>query len=275
MGILSRRVMSSRARHLWHEAPLAPYSYGSISHEEPPASLETHAIYRLGLAYGRQIYPFRWYIIALWVVALLVSLPFASKISSVLTGGGYSFSGSESVQVETIAIDKLHQPPSQAEVVFHSANTPVSDPTYQSQVNDFISQARGFPNVASVNPGSVGLDGRTTFVVVNFTKDADAMQQQFGDFRARVASTASAGPAQIYITGNLAVYDEFNQIALQDTEHADVTALPIALVVLLIIFGTLIAAVMPLRAAWRRPAASSPTLRCSLSSLREPSPSPR
>src|SRR5262249_18989511 len=65
-------------------------------------SLEGHGLYRVGLAYGRLIHHLRWLVIALWIVAVGASVPFASQLGSVLTGGGYSFSGSDSVRVGDI-----------------------------------------------------------------------------------------------------------------------------------------------------------------------------
>ena len=35
--------------------------------------LETHTLYRLGLAYGRQVYRFRWFIIAFWVTPVMTA----------------------------------------------------------------------------------------------------------------------------------------------------------------------------------------------------------
>jgi RND superfamily putative drug exporter len=210
-----------------------------------PAALETHRMYRIGLAYGRQVYRLRWLILVLWVVALLVSLPFDSKISSVLKSGGYSFSGSDSVKVSDIAIQKLHQPPSQVLAVFHSNTAPVSDPAYQSEINALASRARALSDVTSVASGGVGKDGRTTYLIINLNKSADAIQQQFSDFRAALTGKPLIGPAQVYLTGDLAVYDEFNQLGQTETEQADGAALPIALVVLLIVFGSLVAAAMP------------------------------
>jgi len=209
-------------------------------------TLESHRIYRIGLAYGRQVYRFRWAIIALWAVSLLISLPFAAQISSALNSGGYAFSGSESVRVENIAIDKLHQPPSQVMAVFHAAATPVSDPAYQSEINEFIGRARAFSYVTSVTPGGVGKDGKTTYLVINLNQTPDYMQQHFSDFRAGLTGKPLTGPAQVYLTGDLAVYDEFTRIAQSDTEHADGAALPILLIVLLFVFGTLIAALIPI-----------------------------
>src|SRR5215472_12371930 len=100
------------------------------------ATLEMHSSYRIGLAYGRQVYRLRWIIIALWVVALFVSLPFAGKLSSVLKSGGYTFSSSDSVRVADITIQKLHQPPSQVIAVFHSTQATTTDPTYQSEMHE-------------------------------------------------------------------------------------------------------------------------------------------
>src|SRR5579875_1776847 len=78
--------------------------------EEPEriADHEAQGLYRIGLAYGRFIYRMRWLVLALWLGALVVSVPFAAQVSSVLTGGGYSFSGSESVHANNIISATLH-----------------------------------------------------------------------------------------------------------------------------------------------------------------------
>src|SRR5205809_1121132 len=130
------------------------------------STLESHGLYRLGLAYGRQVYRFRWFIIALWIIIVGVSIPFASQISSALQGGGYSFKDSESIRVDNLLTSKLHQPLTQALVVFQSTNTAVNDPAYQQEVQNFMSRARSFPNVTQVTQGGTGQDGRTTFVTL-------------------------------------------------------------------------------------------------------------
>jgi RND superfamily putative drug exporter len=192
------------------------------------------------------VYRWRWCIIVVWTLGLLVSLPFVVQLPSVLQGGGYSFSGSESVQVQNMVVEKLHQPPAQLMIVLQSAQTPVTNVAYQREINAVIAAARRFASGTTVVPGGVGPDGRTTYLVVNFTKSSSYVQGHLNDFRDALSSAATAGPAQFYLTGELAVYAEFNQIGQQDTEQADAIALPIALVVLLIVFGTVIAAVMPI-----------------------------
>src|SRR5579885_2603361 len=132
-----------------------------------PAALETHGIYRIGLAYGRQVYRFRWPIIVVWIIGLLISLPFDAQLSSVLKSGGYSFSGSDSVRVSNIVVDKLHQPQSQVLAVFHSASTPVSDPAYQSEINELTSRAKTLSYVTGIASGGIGQDGHTTYLIIS------------------------------------------------------------------------------------------------------------
>ncbi len=173
-------------------------------------------------------------------------MPFATRLPSLLSGGGFSVSGSESAQVSRELIEKLHVPPSTLTVVFHSATAHVSDPAYQQELTTAISNIRAFPHVMSVTQGGVGQDGRTTYVNVGFDQDENAMQRYVADFRARLESLANAHPAQVCLTGQLAVEDDLNTISLQDVERADTTVLPIALLILLVVFGTFSAALLPL-----------------------------
>ncbi|HXL37753.1 MAG TPA: MMPL family transporter, partial [Ktedonobacteraceae bacterium] len=207
------------------------------------STLESHGLYRLGLAYGRQVYRFRWFIIALWIIIVAVSIPFASQISSALQGGGYSFKDSESIRVDNLLTSKFHQPLTQALVIFQSTNSPVSNPAYQHEVQDFMAKARAFPNVTQVTQGGTGQDGRTTYVMVNFNQTEDKVETKVADFHKLLPTS---GPAKAYLTGDPAIFREITTTTQQDVEHAEIAALPIALLVLLVVFGTLIAAAMPI-----------------------------
>ena len=213
---------------------------------KPASSLESHGLYRLGLHYGRQVYRFRWLIIAFWVVVVIVSIPFAAKVGDVLQGGGYSYHKSESTRAENLISEKLNQPAAQLLVVFQSVHTPVNDPSFQKEVNDFISRARSFAHVTAVSQGDIGQDGRTTYVTVNFNIHSGTVEDRLDDFRKLLPGGAAGGPAQAYLTGNPPLDHDFTQITQQDTERAEFFALPLALLVLLVVFGTLVAAATPI-----------------------------
>ena len=213
---------------------------------KPASSLESHGLYRLGLHYGRQVYRFRWLIIAFWVVVVIVSIPFAAKVGDMLQGGGYSYHNSESTRAENLISEKLNQPAAQLLVVFQSAHTSVNDPSFQKEVNNFMSRARSFTHVTAVSQGDIGQDGRTTYVTVNFNIHSGTVEDRLDDFRKLLPGGLAAGPAQAYLTGNPPLDHDFTQITRQDTERAEFFALPLALLVLFVVFGTLVAAATPI-----------------------------
>ncbi|MFI5271476.1 MAG: MMPL family transporter [Ktedonobacterales bacterium] len=202
--------------------------------------------YRIGLGYGRLVYRLRWVILALWVAGLMVALPFASQVSSVLQGGGYSYDGSESARVDTVLKQTLHQNGTAAVVVFQSRDLPVSDQAYQDELRAFEAQARAFPHAGDVTRGGVGQDGRSTFMVIGLNESGAAAQAAMPALHALLPQS---GPAKAYLTGGPETQREFDTIVQHDVEHAELISLPIALIVLLIVFGTLLAAVMPLALA--------------------------
>src|SRR5262249_33538988 len=156
----------------------------------------------VGLAYGRFICRFRWIVLALWLVGLAVSVPFTAKLPSILTGGGYSFGGSESTRVNDVLSAKFNQSGPSLLVAFTATTASVSDPVYQAQIARATDAARAFPHVQSVTPGGVSKDGHTTYLVVAFNNGYSDVEQAVPDFKAEMPSGADAGPAKIYVTGS-------------------------------------------------------------------------
>lgn len=198
----------------------------------------------VGLTYGRQIYRFRWPVLLFWVVAFVVSLPFASRLPTVLIAGGFTADGSEAAQVADVMGQQLHVSPWPLLVLFHAEQASVHDPAYQKQVSDFIQHAASFEHVVGVMPPVPGKDGHTELVVVNMDHQVDAQLVQLLPAFHHLLSIA--GPAHGYITGTAVTYQSMAEISQQDVEHAELLVLPLSLLGLLLIFGTLCAALLPL-----------------------------
>src|SRR5262249_22770655 len=122
-------------------------------------------------------------------------------------------------------------------------DTAVSDPAYQAEVQGFISSMQGYPRVTNVTPGTVGQDGRTTYVTLQINgSDSDAEDTASGLKNV----LPKGGPAKVYLAGDAAVFSQINSITKSDLAQAEELTLPIAGVVLIFIFGTLVAAAIPL-----------------------------
>jgi RND superfamily putative drug exporter len=207
-----------------------------------PLDISTGARYRLGLRYGALVHRLRFVIVGIWLLVLAVAAPLAARAGGVLTSTNPAPAGSESARAQALLTGTLGVPPAQVFVVFQSAGTPVSDASYQSQVAGFVDRVSALPAVTSATASGPGADGRTEVVVVDFDRDADFVAQHLGPVR----SLLRGGPARAYVTGAPAVSDDFNRITAEDVSRADGVALPIALVVLLVVFGSLVAAPLPL-----------------------------
>ena len=153
--------------------------------------------------------------------------------------GGYSFDQSESAHAET-AHHPLPPPPSTAIVVFQSQSTPVTDPAYQQEQRLRTSRVSTFAHVTGV----------TQAALAKMANDADHRHLQRDlDHAERMsrlqADTADARAArQSLPEGQPRIYGEYIDHQY-DAEHSESFAASRP-VVLLVVFGTLIAALMPL-----------------------------
>ncbi|HEY3992688.1 MAG TPA: MMPL family transporter [Ktedonobacteraceae bacterium] len=204
--------------------------------------LKGRAIYRAALAYGQFIHRFRWPVLVLWVIIFGISVGFMLQTINLLGGGDTSVGGSESVQVDTLLKQQFHQTSSQVLVAFQSSSTVVSNLAYQQEISALTNKLRALPQVASVtlNPQN-GADGKTTLLIVASRATVDLPINTL-----RHMFAAASGPAKTYLTGGPAINDDIVNISLGDVEHADLLALPIALLILVVVFGTFVAAWMPL-----------------------------
>jgi RND superfamily putative drug exporter len=210
-----------------------------------PASQHTlDSRYRIGLAYGRLIHRLRWVLLAIWVVALAVSLPFAGQLSSALRGGGFTLDGSESVHVDDLMQQRLGTPASQAILVFQSTGAVVGDAAYQQELQSVASDIRGLAHITRVQRGPASTEGRTTFLLVSYDAAEGTSSQYVPALRSHLP--ANPGPARIYVSGTPATYSDLSAITEGDLRGAESYSLPIALIVLLIVFGTVLAGAMPL-----------------------------
>jgi RND superfamily putative drug exporter len=213
---------------------------------DTPAASEASKAQRFsfGQRYGLMIYRGRWLVLAIWLIVWLASLPVASTLPGLLSGGGYTYSNSDSTRVATIQTTVLHQPQSQLFLVFHSNTVPAADPAYQAELSGVASRARSDAHVTQVIDAGAGSDGHTALLVADFDLGADALESHLDAFEQLLPSHPQ--PATMDVTGGSAIYASLSSVVEQDTEHADGAVLPLALIILLIVFGAVVAAGLPI-----------------------------
>jgi RND superfamily putative drug exporter len=93
------------------------------------------------------------------------------------------------------------------------------------------------------DPSFLSTDGTMTIAVVQLTEE---MEEAVDDVEALVEQVEAPEGVETIVTGIPVVQHEFNQAVEQDLVRAELISFPIALLILLAVFGTLISAALPL-----------------------------
>ena len=201
-------------------------------------------------ALGRFVYRRRRVIIVLWTVAFVAGLVATAHVPGELKGGGFTNSTTPSQKAQKAMQERLGFGPALLTIVFTSPGLDARSPAFQAKVKAALAgiDREAFPRLLSVqtaaSTGDAGLisrDGRATFAVLSFDARTEQVQRLIPAIRARLAPTGLT----TYLTGDPAVYADIEQISAEDLRTAETYTLPIAVIVLVLIFGTLVAAALP------------------------------
>ncbi|HEX8103671.1 MAG TPA: MMPL family transporter [Solirubrobacteraceae bacterium] len=193
-------------------------------------------------------------VLALWLVALAAAVPFALRQSDHLTGGGYEVPGSESVAVQD-AVDRDFREQSGATlaaVIVPSRDASPSD--VRAAVRRAGAAAAAEPLVALPRPARARAmrdTGRGATLIVPFdvaVDDQAAIDVAMG-LRERLGlddEAAAGGAVRTHLVGQGALWARMQEVAKRDVETAERAGFPVVAVILLLVFGSLAAAALPL-----------------------------
>jgi len=186
-----------------------------------------------------------------WLLVLGVFGAFAPRVESALSGAGWQDSGSQSVQARTLIAKDFHGVGATAlQVVVHDSTSAIAgDPVAQAAIARATSLLAADPRVAVVvapQPGgSLSKDGRTAIIEGGANADADAMVRAADDLTKPI-TTLSSGRVSVNLTGSSALWANFNKVNLSAMIKSEVLSWPITMLVLVLAFGSLVAAGLPL-----------------------------
>jgi RND superfamily putative drug exporter len=139
-------------------------------------------------------------------------------------------------------------------VLIQSRNGPLDRARLRTAVDDLTGRLSRVPDVAAVesplaagNEGQLSADGRSALVTFQLTGDPDTAPDRVGAALAATAATQRAHPDLLigevgWPSANKAMSDRL----AKDFQQAEVTSLPVTLVILVLAFGALVAAGIPL-----------------------------
>jgi RND superfamily putative drug exporter len=185
-----------------------------------------------------------------WAVIAVGFGVFAPKVESALSGAGWQANGSESVAARQLIQKNFAGLSSSAlMVVLHSATQTVSSPGFQRSIASVEQVLRNNSHVGSVQlprtGSTISTDGHTAVVMAGANGDPTAMVAAADSLKGKLHAAGTAG-IQVSPTGASGMWSDFNTANRTAMMMSELYSWPVTMVILVLAFGTLVAAGLPL-----------------------------
>jgi putative drug exporter of the RND superfamily len=189
--------------------------------------------------------------IGLWVGAVLVSVVLmVFFLGNALTGEAEQTNNPESQQAydlidERLAPTRPATPEFTTDVVLvRSSSVTVDEPQFEEKLEQLESALRSTPGVAYVTPEPEAETRRAAIIGVGLEDEGAAENVVELVDRSRVE------PFEVYVTGEWAADSDFQRLSQEDLQKGELQfGLPVAFVVLLLVFGAVLAGLVPVALA--------------------------
>ena len=185
-----------------------------------------------------------------WVVVAVGLGVFAPKVETALSGAGWQANGSESVQArDLIQANFAGLSSSALMVVVHSQQLTAGDPRFRQTIGSVERVLRTNARVgAVVGPragSSVSADGHTAVVMAGAKGDPTAMVAAADTLKSELKAVGAPG-VSVSLTGASGMWSDFNSANREAMMRSELLSWPVTLAILVLAFGSLAAAGLPL-----------------------------
>ena len=185
-----------------------------------------------------------------WILLIVGLGAFAPRVESQLSGAGWQADGSESVAARQLAQDHFGGNTSSAiQVVVHSTDGQVSSAAGTKVLTEITSMLEADPRIAVViapQPGAtLSQDGQTAVVLAGAAEDTNEMVRAADDLKGPLQAL-STDTIRVNPTGASLLWSDFNDANLSAMLKSEMFSWPVTLAILVLAFGALVAAGLPL-----------------------------
>ncbi|MFF8267146.1 MMPL family transporter [Streptomyces sp. NPDC016562] len=225
-------------------------SQSTVSSETPPKA--PPPVSPRGLAaLGRWLARRRLLVLLLTLAALIVAVPFGSDVESRLSEGGITVPASESARADEL-LNTRFESGSPHLVFVAAAQSSVDGPEVADAGTALTERLAKEPDVVQAAsywtldkaPTLRSKDGNTGLIMVRLAGDEDQIRKAAARILPQVVG--EQGPLKVTATGVTAVRMEVERLSEEDLNRAELLSGPLVLIILLLVFGSVVAASAPL-----------------------------
>jgi len=188
-------------------------------------------------------------VIGVWALLALLSIPLAPQVPGVLQPGGFSSPNLPSVRAREMLEKEIGLPPSALVIVIESlTDARAGDPSFELAAAAAVAEVPNAEHVTgllshALAPDQVSADGRVVYDLVTL----DLPPDRSPDALEPVAEALVEMPGlRVSIAGGPAFYGDIQEVSESDLRRSEVISLPLAGLALLFVFGSVMAAGIPI-----------------------------
>ena len=206
-----------------------------------------------------------WIVVITWIVLLVFAGVAASGLGDAFATDVNFTNNPESVRGDELLTERLREGqdgPVTETLVVRSETSTVDDPAFRAVVERAAIELRAIPEVVeevityygAVAAGGVGADRlispdrQTALVAVTLVGDVVEASEHASAYLEVIARQGGDG-VQVLTVGDVSSFEEFNKLAGEDLVKGEGLGLIAALVILVVVFGALVAAGVPIALA--------------------------
>ncbi|MFL5841808.1 MAG: MMPL family transporter, partial [Thermoleophilaceae bacterium] len=185
-----------------------------------------------------------------WAIAAVTLAAFAPKVETALSGAGWQEDGSESVQARTLIQKNFAGLSSSAlTVVVHSSTGTTSTPAFEQTLGRVERILAADKRVGPVQPprpdATISPDGHTAIVTGGAKGNTTAMVAAAEDLKSKLRA-AGGRSVEVSLTGSSGMWSDFNTANRKAMMKSELLSWPVTMAIIVLAFGSLVAAGLPL-----------------------------
>lgn len=186
----------------------------------------------------------------IWAVVVIGLGIFAPQVEHSLSGAGWEASGSESVAVRNVVHDHFGGTDATAiQVVIQNKTGWVTSGHGAAVIAEATQLLQADPRISTVVPpqpsATISPDGHTAILVAGAAVDSNAMVAAASDLKGPLQRLSGDG-VEVNPTGASLLWSDFNAANLSAMMKSEMLSWPVTLAILVLAFGALVAAGLPL-----------------------------
>lgn len=208
-------------------------------------------------AWGNGLYKVRWFVVAGWIVLTLFGAFGFSKLTPLLSGGGWEVPGSESLRAAQLMTTQFEgRSESGMTLVLRDPEFAVGTPEYNDKLRQMVDRLKteeGITGVFSVldaseaiRPVLVGKDNHLSIAMVDSDTELDYIVNKVPAYQERVVEQAESLGMEGALVGSAAFWGESSLQSQEGLAKAELIVFPLIIIILLLVFRSIMATVTPL-----------------------------